>query len=384
MKVLVLELKYSSSVFDEAKTFFHSVSVTEGSDLFINGDLIQLQDINKFINTFVTKINSWKLNNKNVSFVGNFVIEWVTGFDLNYDASTINLEGESVQIEELETSLKDLLTSIMISIQKIVKLQQETEVPTEEVDSWIVATQRRLQSYAKALYPLSIESRFDKAILSMQNCESGNLNIVSALSAHSLPILILYQKLVGTVLSKLKKDYIQTSHGTFILSTILLNLAKDGFCSPQKPQEEKQQDNLHEGTGLGDGDGANDNSKDNDDDEDDLEEQAQQPNAEKDDRDDGDEEEEDNAKDIKGDMAGDLEDAPPEDEGEEGEEETEEKEELDEEVDDIDDMDPNAIDEKMWDEEVKEDKKEKESDNMPDNNDEDDNMEERRRRRRRK
>ncbi|OWB72559.1 hypothetical protein B5S31_g2275 [[Candida] boidinii] len=368
-------IKYSSSVFDEAKTFFHSVSVTECSDLFINGDLIQLHDINNFINTFVTKINSWKSNNKNVSFVGNFVIEWVRGFNLNYDVSAINLDGELVQIEELETALKDLLTSIMISIQKIVKLQQETEVPTEEIDSWIVATQRRLQSYAKALYPLSIESRFDKAILSMQKCESQKLNIVSALSAHSLPILNLYQKLVGIVLSKLKKDYVQTSHGAFILSTILFNLAKDGFCSPQKPQEEKQQDNLHEGTGLGDGDGANDNSKDNDDDEDDLEEQAQQPNAEKDDRDDGDEEEEDNAKDIKGDMAGDLEDAPPEDEGEEGEEETEEKEELDEEVDDIDDMDPNAIDEKMWDEEVKEDKKEKESDNMPDNNDEDDNME---------
>ena len=131
-----------------------------------------------------------------------------------------------------------------------------------------------------------------------------------------------------------------------------------------------EEKNLQEGTGLGDGEGAQNNSKDVEEDED-LTENAQEANKDQKDQDDLNEDKND-AVEMEGDMAGDLEelsDQDPNDDISSGEDE----DELDEEVDNVDDDDPNAIDDKMWDEKPDTNSKEKDSDkNLDGNNDESD------------
>ena len=186
-------------------------------------------------------------------------------------------------------------------------------------------------------------------IISLVEHNQQSSKIISALTSFTLPIVNHYYQLCLKIFDKVRLNYYDLSKATFILSSSLYTLATKGFCTPEAPNEQKDDNtNLHDGTGLGDGEGAQNNSNDVEDDED-LSEQAQQPNEENKEKDDGDEEEEnDDAVDIEGDMAGQLEEASDQekDDDKEDEDHSDDEEELDEEIDDIDDLDPNAVDEK--------------------------------------
>ncbi|EDZ70652.1 YLR106Cp-like protein, partial [Saccharomyces cerevisiae AWRI1631] len=180
---------------------------------------------------------------------------------------------------------------------------------------------------------------------------------VKSVISFTLPVITRYYNAMTVVLERSRIYYTNTSRGMYILSTILHSLAKNGFCSPQPPSEEVDDKNLQEGTGLGDGEGAQNNNKDVEQDED-LTEDAQNENKEQQDKDERDDENEDDAVEMEGDMAGELEDLS---NGEENDDEDtdSEEEELDEEIDDLNEDDPNAIDDKMWDDKASDNSKEK-------------------------
>lgn len=373
-----------NSVFYAAKAKLQNISVKLDNSSRISIVELELSVIQEFrdffYNDFIVGLNEWKLKpgHENLSFIADTILEWVAQqqYDVfvNSDTSVTTLEALKT-VEDVELRLRDLSTSIILCVQKVINECDKGAIK-EEDDNWLVLSQQRAMEYVKTLHHRKIVLKLE-AIMKLVNQIEHNANtsrVSAALLAFSMPIIQRYYELCMAIMKKVRKNYIETSKGTFILSSSLYLLATKGFCSPEPPSEQKEDNNnLHDGTGLGEGEGATNNSKDVEEDED-LAEDAQQPNEEKKEKDDGDDDENDDAVDIEGDMAGELEDASDQDKDDDEEDEGED-EELDEEIDDIDDLDPNAVDDKMWDEEAQDNSKEKDSEKMPDNaNQDEDNM----------
>ncbi|RLV92019.1 Midasin [Spathaspora sp. JA1] len=358
-----------------ADVFYNSkLKLQELAQYKINLDVLTsetdkfIQDFTMYYIKLTEELVTWSTNNPTVSFIAAVVLDWT-----NYQpipSIESNEITSNTTIQDIELEFRNLSTSIILAIQRVIEVQ--AELITEDDDNWFISTQQRLIQYTKQLRVNILAKKVSTCIktISQLNHTGETSSLVSALASFTYPLLDHYYNLTLQVFNKFRSNYHDTSRATFILATSLHTLATKGFCSPEPPSEEKQDDNLQEGTGLGEGQAENNASNDVGDDED-LTEDAQQPNEEKKDRDEEDDENDD-AVDIEGDMAGELEEASDQ-EGDDDEDK--EEEDLDEEVDDIDDLDPNAIDEKMWDEEVKEDKKEKDSDKVPENSNKDDNME---------
>lgn len=366
---------YDVSVFSDALNSItkHNVSQLQliGSD-----DYEHMKSLHLFFENFILDLNSWKLKNIKVSFVADFILEWISAQEFTFNTS-YEIESTNFNIESLEQSLRELFNSILVSVQRIHKFtfKAENDDETDAEINWLTLSNERLLKFVDLLYPVSVMKKFNNSIKILQSIEYDEHEclIAAAMVEHMLPIIQHYFNLVQIIEEKLKASYIDISRGAFELSTILHNICSKGFCQPEPPSDEKEDNNLKEGTGLGDGEGAQNNSNDIDEDED-LSEQAQQPNEEKN-KDDQDQEENNDAVDIEGDMAGDLENASDQENDDENEEEKEDNEDLDEEIDDLDDLDPNAIDDKMWDEEAASNSKEKESEQLPDDSKQDNDME---------
>lgn len=341
------------------------------SKLYTSVDFAVVTEFSSWLAQFCDDLAHWRKSNTQVGFVADMLLGWINNWRYKPFINSSTSMKELKTLDDLEVKLHKLCNTILVSVQQVVELFSEAIL--DEEDQWLVSTQQRLTKAIKLLrtdlvYGLLEDSR--KICLNIEH-NSETSEVALALVASNMPLVCLYEEFSLVILSKLRKQYVEVSKSTFVLTTALHNLSTNGFCSPEPPSEEKQDENLHEGTGLGDGEGAS-NSKDADD-EDELNEHAQQPNEEKD-KDEGDQDEEDDAVEMEGDMAGDLEEMSDQ-EKEDGEgDDQEEEEDLDEEVDDIDDVDPNAVDEKMWDEEAKEDKNEKESE-KPQNAQPEDDME---------
>ncbi|VEU23821.1 DEKNAAC105062 [Brettanomyces naardenensis] len=364
---------HTSRVFD-VKIFTHAAVLVKqfslSSHLLYSVEQLEtLKSIQSFLKSLCADLSKWKESNSDVSFIADFVIEWIQERPV-FALPEVSLSDQK-SIEDVERSLRSLCLSVMLSVQHVSKIHSEQPAITSEDDKWLQLAQRRLTKYVKLLHSKKISSKLKECISVLRSVEYTDRTaaIASALIEQALPLVKHYRNLVSVVEAKLAANYVDLSSSVYELSTLLYNLAKDGFCSPE-PASKKQPDSnkMEDGTGMGDGEGATNVSKDVEDD-DDLSDQAQQENPEE--NKDNDPDDDDDAVSIEGDMAGNTEDVSEnEDEEHKSEDEKEnedEDEELDEEVDDVDDMDPNAIDEKMWDEQASEDSKEKESDKMPEN-----------------
>lgn len=370
---------FDSSIFYEAKVAVQKF-FSNKYEILSSEDLKQVDEISKLYNNFIEKLENWKKQNVEVGFIADFLTEWLLIQNLTF-ASSDTIKKEPNTIEDLEKSLIQLFNSILLSVQKLHKLNFEvkTEEKEEEEDeddesNWLIKNQKKLIRHFELLYPTSVLKKFNTCLEIMESIEytENETLVASAMIEQLLPIIQNYFNLASSIQGKLENNFIDVSRGTYELSSLLHTICSKGFCQPELPHDEKEDNNLKEGTGLGDGEGAENNSNDVEED-DDLTEQAQQPNDEKN-KNEEEEEENDDAVDIEGDMNGDLENISDQ-EDEEGDEKDEEQEdELDEEIDDLDDMDPNAIDDKMWDEEAQS-SKEKESEEMPDNGESNNDME---------
>ncbi|CCH41350.1 Midasin [Wickerhamomyces ciferrii] len=329
----------------------------------------QLAEFDNILKSFVSDLESWKSSNKSIGFVSDSVINWLNSLN---DVEIEDSENQDTTVAEIEKTLRSFSNKVLVVFQKVIQSLSSEEL-TFDTDKWFIQSEAQLHTLLKSLHHESVHSSLHKALelVSSAKFDQAQSSQIRSLFSFTAPFLKFYLELVVAVLNKAKDSYIDISRSTYVFSNLLHNLTKNGFCSPEPPSETKQDENLHDGTGLGDGEGAQNNSNDVEDDED-LSEQAQEPNKdEKDDKDDEDDNQD--AVDIEGDMAGDLENASDQDQDDDEEQDKdEEQDELDEEVDDLDDLDPNAVDDKMWDEEVQEDKKEKESENMPENSTADD------------
>lgn len=244
------------------------------------------------------------------------------------------------------------------SILRAVELSTVDEEAPE--DGWLTFKQQRLNRLVDALHIDAVRARLSECLETLLNTESPEFG---PLFGSMLPFIKEYAYLYNTVQTAFQKEMADCSKNAYVLLRVLYNLAKNGFCQPQEEDDSQDQDSsaMRDGTGLGDGEGAQANN-DVDEDED-LTEHAQTANDDQKNKDDQAEDDKDDAVDIEGDMAGELEDAD-ERSDDENQEQSDDEEQIDDEVGDIDDLDPNAIDEKMWDDdrEGPDDQKEKTAD----------------------
>lgn len=297
-------------------------------------------------------------------FIYNMLAMWVE--DNAFKVAKIECEEGS--LNEVENALRKLFASILLSFQKV--LESGVESISEDEDRWLSTSSQRVVGNLKSLRHVIIVRNMEAVVelLKKYNYVARHSVLVRALVTFTLPVINSYESAMTTMLQKGRAFYTDLAHGSYILSVLLRNLAKNGFCSPEPPSEEVDDKNLHEGTGLGDGEGAQNNTEDIEQDED-LTENAQTEN--KDQKDKNDDDQEEDAVAMEGDMAGDLENLSDQEDQEDADEQEEEEEEMDEQVDDLDDDDPNAIDDKMWDEKPDDEAKEKNTDSNLDNKDDD-------------
>ncbi|SMN21636.1 similar to Saccharomyces cerevisiae YLR106C MDN1 Huge dynein-related AAA-type ATPase (midasin), forms extended pre-60S particle with the Rix1 complex (Rix1p-Ipi1p-Ipi3p) [Maudiozyma saulgeensis] len=329
-----------------------------------------LSEFKNFMANFVKQINDNKT--KSNFFIYDILLDWINNNHKNhYDKS--NSSGE-IDLLEIDHLLRKLYTSIVLVFQKV--MEDECKSVSVEDDIWLSTSSKRIITLSKLVYGNTIIKNIEKVetFLKSRDFSITDSQLVRAMLMFTMPVFTRYKQLLEIIFKKTRSFYVNLSHGSYILSNILFNLAKNGFCSPEPPSEEIEDNNLHEGTGLGDGEGAQNNSNDIEQDED-LTEDAQQGNEDQKDKDERDDDENDDAVEMEGDMAGQMEELSDQEQNEEDQEMDEEDEEqLDEEIDNLDEDDPNAIDDKMWDEKPDDNSKEKNSDKNLDNTDDNDDV----------
>lgn len=323
-------------------------------------------EFDKFISEIITQLQDRKLSNS--FFVYDVILSWI----MEQDLPTFNQQVEEVSLQLVEQAFRKVFTSILLCFQKIVDLGVDSV--SEADDNWLSITAKRVIGNTKIVSASATLRNMEAVVKLVKDNDyiARNSVLLKALVTFTMPVINHYQTAMLSILQKSTKFYQNTAHGAYILAVHLQNLANNGFCSPEPPSEEVEDNNLHEGTGLGDGEGAQSNSKDIEQDED-LTEDAQQENNEQKDEDKNDNsEDEDDAVEMEGDMAGELKNMSDQEDNDE-ELDEQDQDDMDEEIDDIDDEDPNAIDDKMWDEKPDEDSKERNAEkNMENKNDDSD------------
>ncbi|ANB14892.1 AAA family ATPase midasin [Sugiyamaella lignohabitans] len=330
---------------------------------------IVVQDIFECVAEFKISIDGLRSDSK-YQLVTDTLLSWIRSVDTTAETKGFAMQPE-FELATLNTAVCDLSDSVLVVTQSILKTWQEIANLSAAEDNWFTDSQSRLIKLAKQLHGDRIIEKITQCVSMVVSIGSQNeLASGEAIStfATALPFVQEYLKLFKRIHHLIIGNYSVTSKATYLLLSCLNNLSTNGFCTPSEETNEVDSGATKEGTGLGDGSGAKDHSEDIEDDED-LSEQAQKDNEDQENNDDRDGE--DNAKEMEGDMAGNLEDASDQEDKDDDEDENDEDnedDEIDDEVGDIDDLDPNAIDEKMWDEKADDNKKEKDSENVPEGN----------------
>ena len=265
----------------------------------------------------------------------------------------------SLSLHEYDQELTKLCDLVLVTI-------QESEKPLSQVhpidnNGWLVSSGNALAAGTQALHVRRITSMLTESMDKLATLSADDLRKAAALTATVLPILSQYYNICQNVFeySIIKSRAMNKLAAT--LAKSFSQIASQGFCNPSKAgaAESGKKEKLEEGTGLGEGEGAEDISKDIQDDED-LSELAQQGQKSKE----GEEieDQEDAVNMDQDELEGEMGDAPDkEGEDEEASQAGSGDEEIDEETGNIDDLDPNAVDEKFWDDDAKGVEREKEA-----------------------
>ncbi|KAK8101354.1 hypothetical protein PG999_011728 [Apiospora kogelbergensis] len=273
--------------------------------------------------------------------------------------------------QSLEKSLlpavKNLTDSMLVAVEQFNKAVAKIPTSTEE-SAWLTISDDAMAASLKSLHLEKIQTTLERAlsILLQLNLEDAHVNqLARSLLAASYPIVKQYSTICQQAVTTYGKLNLSTSHIAYSLSKNFVQLAGQGFCTPQEQSDEKAEGagKMESGTGLGEGEGAEDISKDIQPDED-LSELAQEKNQEP--KQEEIEDEKDAVDMADGELEGEMGSVAGEDdddkESKSGDED--EDDEMDEETGEVDDLDPNTVDEKMWDGEKEDDaEKEQEGEN---------------------
>ena len=282
--------------------------------------------------------------------------------DVSHPMTNGHMNGSRVvSMSSLGNSLSKALDTVLVAIQQMQVSANSMPLSTEDA-AWLTKSDSCLVATFKALNPDTVISKLEECMSQLQNLDSSELLAGTALFRMVVPMVQQYRNIVSDVFLRYAMLHRSTCHLAYVLAKSFVQISSQGFCTPAEesgPQENKTE-KLEDGTGLGEGEGAEDISKDVQDDED-LSELAQQADA-KEDREDLDHDKDAvdmNQDDMEGQM-GDVSEKG--EDGEGGSEDNESSDEMDEKASGIDDLDASAVDEKLWDDDGEEAKRDKEGD----------------------
>jgi midasin len=311
------------------------------------------QELNSQLNTMTTE-------RPELGFVLSQISPWT---EINISSASDEFDKPKT-ITDLDQKLSTVCDIVLVAIEK----HQKTlvDLPSSSEDSgWLVNNETCLANSIKSLHSENVTNQIGQAfdvLRSVHLEDESTSKIAGAVFAVAIPILQQYYNTLQQAITRYGRLHRATCKAAYILAKTFTQIATQGFCTPSEKSDAQdgKTEKLEGGTGLGDGEGAEDISKDIQDDEN-LDELAQEPNKDKE----GEIEDEKDAVDMAdGDMEGEMGDAEEKGEDEEGSGgESGDENEMDEEAGDVDDLDPTAVDEKMWDGDGEQAKKDQEGDN---------------------
>lgn len=267
-------------------------------------------------------------------------------------------EDNTLSVMDFDQRLLKTCDLVLVTMQNVEKTTS-TVTSTEDAN-WFVNCEAALAKSVKTLHVDEIRTSLEEAMAMLHRLSQQGLMTATALTTMALPIINQYRDICHNILNHVATKSKALNNLAATLAKSFTEIASRGFCNPSKPSaaEAGKNEKLEEGTGLGEGEGAEDISKDIQDDED-LTELAQE--GQKSGEGEEIEDQEDAVNMDQDELEGELGDAPERDDnGDEASEAGGDDEGLDEETGDVDDLDPNAVDEKLWDDDQKQSGKDKE------------------------
>ncbi|WFD22919.1 hypothetical protein MEQU1_001598 [Malassezia equina] len=254
--------------------------------------------------------------------------------------------GKAPESSDLQAASDRVCSSVLVIAQE---LQGKVPVAQDEEPCQLLHETERFHTLDRTLRPHQMADLIKDALLL-----AGHGAMSEACVAEMARFVAPYAELLGTHLAAMSLWYRSLMRLCVILSVIMTSLAQKGFCQPPEEDEAEGSDASDEGgealeggTGLGDGSGAKDVSDTLQDDE--QMEELQKDEQQNDDV--GESQGEDKAREMD-DMDGDVHSVDGEQEaGQSENDDDNEENEVEDEVGDVDPLDPDAVDEKMWNDE---------------------------------
>ncbi|KAK5030524.1 AAA ATPase midasin [Exophiala sideris] len=314
-------------------------------------------DMLKEICSFLTE---WQVREPRVGFVLRQITPWsqlvsegVTDNDTRIDL---------MSVATLDASMRTISDQIFHAMQRLDTLRQQNPQSIEE-PGWLIKTNSCSTQALRSTRAETVSASLGSLLDQLHCLAEEQYQPAYSLLRLASPVIEQYSHIFEHLYNQQKAVHLESCRLALQLATSFNMLITQGFCRPSEPSDgEEQTGTLESGTGLGEGEGAEDISKDIGADED-LSELAQ--SGEKEEQD-GDIEDVDDAvdmgnDDLQGEM-GDAEDQKSDEDREGDNSEDEDGDDIDEETGSVDDLDPNAVDEKMWDD-IKNESEEKEMKN---------------------
>lgn len=317
-------------------------------------------DLLNMLTNVRSSLTNWQVREPRVGFVLRQIIPW-TQIDSD-DVTDMDTSAESMTLSTLDASMRTICDQIFVAMQRLSALQQQSPSSIEE-QGWLTKTDHYATQGLRSVHAESVVASLGSLLDKLHCLPEKESEPACSLLRLASGVIEQYFHIVKHLHDRQKAVHLESCRLALQLATSFNMLLTQGFCRPSEPaQGEEQTGKLESGTGLGEGEGAEDISKDVGADED-LSELAQ--SGEKEEQD-GDMENVDDAVDmgndeLQGEM-GDNEEQKSDDDANGDKSDDEEGDDIDEETGSVDDLDPNAVDEKMWDD-MKNESEEKEMKN---------------------
>lgn len=310
---------------------------------------ILLDNSSDLLSRIGSTLQEWQLKEPRTEYLLSKIVVWTENLQMVLDISQDSQP--EMTLQEFDEDLQDVTDQVFVALQKLSAVRPE--MPNSEEDTaWMVNSDKHIRESIRSLQLDTISQRLEQHVTSnLQSLSTSDLNTAKDLLIIALPIIEQFYHICEHLHTRSAATYLETTRLALQLARSFTTLTTQGFCRPSDSAagQEEQSGKLESGTGLGEGEGAEDISKDVQDDED-LSELAQQ--GQKEERDEEMENAEDavdmDHEDLEGEM-GDHDAKASDQEDNDSQPGDEDKEEVDEETGSVDDLDPNAVDEKMWD-----------------------------------
>ena len=282
------------------------------------------------------------------------VDEWIIAQEI---PPLLPLDLTNTSVPTTSGTTNTLINSFLVIVQGLIsRCPHPTSVEQADDDDYILQGYHAIRDFTDLLKIDAITTMSEGVLFYL----TGHAENVASDLRRILPFLEVYIGLVKDQLTTHSHWTIALFKLNFVLCSVMLTLAKEGFCQPPDTAEQEAGEDACDasgGVGLGEGSGAENMSKE-------IEEESQVEGLQ------GDDGEGQRPKDDKGDnetiemseeFAGEMEDVP--DAGSEDENRSDHESDVDpeEKLEGLDPSDPSAVDEKLWgDEKGPEDGKEME------------------------